>query len=65
MLAYFGQVSFVVDKLIGHHDLEWGLEMGIGGEKAVEKFGSKDLEMNPNWTHSLAVHKNSDVPCNF
>ena len=56
----------MVDKLIGHHDLEWGLEMGIGGgEKAVEKFGSKDLEINPNWTHSSAVHKNSDVPWNF
>ena len=41
------------------------IEMGIGDEKAAEKFGSKDLEINPNWTHSLAVHKNSDVPWNF
>ena len=39
--------------------------MGIRDEKAVEKFGSKDLEINPNWTHSSAVHKNSDVPWNF
>ena len=41
------------------------IEMGIGDEKAAEKFGSKDLEINPNWTHSSAVHKNSDVPWNF